>query len=178
MHIERIPEVGSNRSGIYHRVADIPNGVTVKTADFPEGVTEIPEGTLLAEGSNGLYTVIETAKVVEVAAAAAVEYAIAKGSTLKVGSSLKKSATVNVNITAIDKSNADKDLITVDATLGAKAVGSVITENTTGDPVAITGEAVPYKKGHNTFVSAWVIAVVNKAIIPEPLVKPAGVQYV
>ncbi len=177
-HIERLPEEGSNRSGIYHRIADKPNGVTVKTTDFPAGATVLPEGTLLKKGSNGLYDPIATVKVVEVAAADAVAYSIAKGSYLAVGDKLVKSSTVSVNITAIDTSDADKDVVTVDATLGAKAVGAILTESVSAAPVGITGEAVPVKKGQNCFVSLWVIAVVNSNIIPEPAVKPALVAYV
>lgn len=177
-HIERAPEEGSNRSGIYHRVADKPNGATVSTADMPAGATVLPEATLLVEGSNGMYKAIATVKVVETATASATEYAIAKGSFVKVGTSLIKNGSTNVAVTAVNTSDPNKDTITVDATLGAKAVGDIVTEKVTGTPVGITGEAVPIKKGQNCFVSLWVMAVVNKAIIPEPAVKPAGVYYV
>lgn len=177
-HIERLPEEGASRSGIYHRVADRPNGATVKTTDFPATATVLPEGTLLKEGANGLYDPIATVKVTEAANSTAVTYSVEKGGYLAVGDKLMKSASVSVNITAIDTSNPAKDVITVDATLGAKAVGDVLTESVTGTAVGITGEAVPVKKGQNCFVSLWVIAVVNKNIIPEPLAKPAGVYYV
>lgn len=177
-HIERVPEEGANRSGIYHRVADIPNGVTVKTADFPEGVKLLPEGSLLAPAADGLYAVVGTTKVVETAAADATAYAVAKGSSFIVGSKIIKNGSTNVNVTAVDRSDVNKDVITVDVTLGAKAVGATLTEKGAADPVAITGEEVKYTKGQNLFVSAWVIAVVNKNIIPEPAVKPAGVYFV
>ncbi len=177
-HIERLPEEGANRSGIYHRVADRPNGVTVKTSDLPAGATVLPEGTLLTEGTGGLYNAIAVVKVVETAGASATEYAIAKGSFVKVGTSLIKNGSTNVAVTAVDTSDANKDVITVDATLGAKAVGDIVTEKVAGTPVGITGEDVAIKKGQNCFASLWIIAVVNKAIIPEPAVKPPLVQYV
>ena len=178
MNIDRKPVDESTRSGIYHRIADKPNGVTVKTDAFPEGVTTLPEATLLTEGSNGLYNAIAQVKIVETASGTAVEYAIAKGSFVNVGTSLIKSASVNVSVTEIDRSNPDKDVITVDATLGAKAVGDVVTEKVAAAPVCITGEAVAISKGKNCFASLWLIAVVNKNVIPEPSVKPAGVIYV
>ncbi len=178
MNIERLPEEGSSRSGIYHRIADKPNGATVKTADLPAGATLLPEATLLVEGTGGLYNAIAQVKVLEAAGASATDYAIAKGSFVKVGTSLIKNGSTNVNVTAVNTSDANKDTITVDATLGAKAVGDIVTEKVTGTPVGITGESVAIKKGQNCFVSLWVIAVVNKNIIPEPAVKPAGVLYV
>lgn len=178
LKIERVPEEGGNRSGIYHRIADRPNGVTVITTGFPSGVTKLPEGTLLTEAENGLYAVTTTAKVVETAAASATDYTVAKGSAYKVGSKIIKNSSTSVNVTAINTSDANKDVITVDATLGAKAIGDTLTEKASKDPVAITGEEVAVIVGENLFVSAWVIAVVNKNIIPEPAVKPAGVLYV
>lgn len=178
MNIERKPVDESSRSGIYHRIADKPNGATVKTADLPAGATVLPEGTLLVAGSDGFYNAIAQVKVVETAAASATEYAIAKGSFVKVGTSLIKNGSTNVAVTAVNTSDPDKDVITVDATLGAKTVGDIVTEKVSGIPVGITGEAVPIKQGQNCFVSLWVMAVVNKAIIPEPAVKPAGVYYV
>lgn len=177
-HIERLAEEESKRSGIYHRVADRPNGVTVKTTGLPSGVNVLPEGTLLTEGTNGLYEAIGTFKVVEVAISTAVTYSIEKGSFVKVGTSLIKNTTTNVAVTAIDTSDPTKDVITVDATLGAKAIGDIITEKVAKAPIGITGEAVAIKSGQNCFASCWVVAVVNKAIIPEPAVKPAGVHYV
>ena len=176
--IERTPEEGGNRSGIYHRIADRPNGVTIKTTGFPMGVKMLPEGTLLTEAENGLYAVTTTAKVVEVAGGSATDYAVAKGSAYIVGSKIIKNSSTSVNVTAINTADANKDVITGDATLGAKAVGDTLTEKSTKDPVAITGEEVAVVAGENCFASAWVIAVVNKNIIAEPAVKPAGVIYV
>ena len=173
MNIERLTEEATSTS-IYHKVADIPNGATVRTA----GLTAkfLPEATLLAVGTNGLYNPIASAKVVEAAGAAAVTYSVEKGHLFKVGGKIAKTSSTSVNITAIDATDANKDVITVDATLGVRAIGSGVAGD--GVPVAITGERAKIKPGNNLFSSAWVIAVVNKNMVPEPVVKPAGILYV
>ncbi|MCG7281766.1 hypothetical protein MHJ94_10735 [Chryseobacterium taklimakanense] len=176
MRIERFTE--SRRiPAIYHKIADLPAGVAIRTKDFPNG-GHIPEATPLYVGNDGLYNAALSAKVVETAAADAVTYTVEKGSLLKVGDKLQKTKTVSVNITGIDTTDPNKDVITVDATLGAKNAGDVVAQFYTGEPVAITGESVTFRQGDNVWVSAWVIAVVNKNIMPEPLSKPAGVLYV
>ncbi len=177
MKIERTVEEAQG-SAIYHRIADIPNGVAVKTANFPDNLTVLPEATPLYEDAEGLYGALATAKVVETAAADAVTYAVAKGSLFVVGSKIVKTTSVSVNVTAIDYSNADKDVITVDATLGAKAVGALLTEKVTASVVGITGEAKKTSKNSNCFVSCWVNAVVNKKIVAEPANKAPSVLYV
>lgn len=176
MRIEKVTESRST-TAIYHKIADIPAGATVKTAGFPNGGT-IAEASPLYPAENGLYNAAVSAKVVENAAADAVAYTVEKGSLVKVGDKLQKTKTVSVNITGIDTTDPNKDVITVDATLGAKNAGDVVAQFYTGEPVAITGESVTFRQGDNVFVSAWVIAVVNKNMVPEPLSKPAGVLYV
>lgn len=176
MRIEKFTE-SRQTSAFYHKVADIPAGVTIKTSGYANGGT-IPEASTLYPAENGLYAVSATAKVTETANADAVTYAVAKGSLLKVGDKLQKTKTTSVTITAINNADANKDVITVDATLGAKNAGDALGQYYAGEPVAITGEAVTFRKGDNVLVSAWVIAVVNKNIVPEPASKPAGVLYV
>ena len=176
MNIERRQEEGAQKIAILHKVADIPGGVTVKTAGLSAGL--LPEATLLAKGSGGLYEVIPTAVMAEDANGTATTYAVKKGHLFKVGDKINKSGSTNVNITGIDTSDSAKDIITVDATLGARAANAALTAGGTGAPVAITGEVHQIKAGQNLFVSAWVIAVVNGKIQPEPSVKPAGVIYV
>lgn len=176
LRIERITE-SKQSIAFYHKVADIPAGVTVKTSGLGSGT--IPEATPLYVADNGLYAPAASAKVLETADASAVKYAVAKGSLFKVGDKVQKTATTSVNITGVDTTtDANKDYITLDATLGAKNPGDFLGQFLTGTPVAVTGEAVTFKKGDNVLVSAWVIAVVNKNIMPEPASKPAGVLYV
>lgn len=174
MQIERITE-GAAKNAFFHKIADIPGGVTVKTSGLT--ATELPEGTPIAKGANGLYLPIATGKVVEAAGAAAVTYAVAKGNVFIVGDKIAKSTSVNVNITAIDRTDANKDVITVDATLGAKAVDSTVTAGGVGAAVAVTGSTEKIRKNNDLYVSAWVIAVLNSKIVGEPDSKPAGVLY-
>ena len=67
-----------------HNLADIPNGVTVKSAELVSG-SILKEGTAIGKGSDGLYHVEKTALVVEAVAASGTSVKIAKGSHFKVG---------------------------------------------------------------------------------------------
>lgn len=176
MYIERKQEE-TPATSILHKVADIPNGVTIKTTGLATG-TVIPEATPLYVASEGLYAALATAKIVEVAAANAVNYSVAKGHMLLVGQKIYKDATTNVDISAINTTDATKDVITVSATLGAKALGALLSQGGVSPSVAITGESHTVQVGRNEFSSAWVIAVVNKNMSPEPANKPPLVQYV
>lgn len=161
---------------IQHKVADIRGGVAVKTSNLTAAV--LPEATPLALGNDGLYVPIATAKVVEAANSTATTYAVAKGHLFVVGDKVWKNSSTNVNITAIDSSDPAKDVITVDATLGARAVDGVLTAGGLGEAVAITGETNKIRKNANLFASAWVIAVVGKSLVNVPDYKPALVLYV
>lgn len=161
---------------IQHKVADIRGGVTVTTSNLTASV--LPEATLLALGANGKYVPIAVAKVVEAANASATTYAVAKGHLFVVGGKVWKNSTTTVTITAIDTSDESKDVITVDATLGARTVDSALTAGGLGEAIAITGETQKIRKGFNLFASAWVIAVVDKKMVTVPDYKPASVLYV
>lgn len=176
MYIERKQEE-TPATSILHKVADIPNGVTIKTSGLLAG-TVISEATPLYLDSGGLYAAIGTARVVENAAANAVNYSVAKGHNFLVGQKIYKDDATDVDISAINTSNADKDIITVSATLGVKAVGSKLTQGDVAKTIAITGEPHTVETGKNIFSSAWVIAVVNKNMSPEPANKPPLVLYV
>lgn len=105
-------------------LADIPNGGSVKVAEL--GGDILRDGTPLSyDSSDHLYHVIKTAKVYENAASNAVNYKVAKGSHLKVGDTIYNGET-GYAITAIDKSNANYDKITVGTTLGAATAGAIL----------------------------------------------------
>lgn len=115
---------------ILHRLADIPGGVTVSVADL--GGSALVEGTPIYVGANGLYNVMKTGKVVtEYSSGTSLE--IAKGSHFKVGDKIANEAgTVTATISAIDKSNASKDVLTISGALGVTlAVGAKIVLCTT-----------------------------------------------
>jgi len=119
---------------ILHRLADIPGGVTVSVATL--GGAALQEGTPLCIGSNGLYNVVKTGKVVT-AYSSGTSLEIAKGHHFKVGDKIAdEGATMHATITAIDKTtNADKDVLTLaeafSGTLaeGAKLILVTVTEN-------------------------------------------------
>ena len=156
---------------ILHRVADIPGGVTVSVANL--GGSALFEGTPLAVGSDGLFVVVKTAQIVTAANAAANAYEVAKGHHFKVGDRFATDACAGQLITAIDKTDPAKDVITVGTTLGPEiAAGTCAFESKGADktlkntPIAIAGSNYDVESGDNLFTDAWVIGVVNKANAP------------
>lgn len=157
---------------ILHKIADVPGGVTVNTSEL--GGSALLEGTPLAYlASDGAYHVCKTAKVVTAANDSATSYEIEKGSHFKVGDYFATEAANGKQITAIDKSDASKDVITVGTTLGAAiTVGTVVFQSTGANktvkypPTAIAGENADVTASENLFASAWVIAVVRKGNAP------------
>lgn len=176
MYIERKQPEESQVVAILHNIADIPNGVTVKTTGLSSG--DLPDATPLYPITDGLYSIVASAKTVETAAANAVNYSVAKGHQFKVGQKIYKDASTNVDISAISSTDPAKDVITVSATLGAKAVGDLLSQGDLPKAIAVTGSWATIEVGKNLFVPAIVIGVVNKNISPEPANKPAGVHYV
>lgn len=156
---------------ILHRVADIPGGVTVQVANL--GGSALFEGTPLGKGSNGLYVVCKTAQVITEANASATTYEVAKGHHFKVGDRFATDDCNGQTITAIDKSDAAKDVITVGTTLGAIVKAGTCAFESSGAnktlkvaPVAIAGSNYDVENGENLFTDAWVIGVVNTANAP------------
>lgn len=120
---------------VYQQVHEVSQGgYTLDTDGLVAGST-IPAGSvIIADDATRKAKVLKTANVVEVAAADAVVYKVAKGSQIAVndniGLGLKGKA---YPVTAIDKSNANYDALTVSTTLGAAAVGvPVFQSSTTG----------------------------------------------
>jgi len=157
---------------VLHRVADIPGGVGVAVAGL--GGSVLHEGTPLAVGSNGLYVVVKTAKVVTAAAQGATTIEVAKGHHFAVGDKIAFDSTnKGVAISGIDKSNAAKDVLTIAALAGNLAVGAIgveTTSTTTYAPkynaVAVAGSNYDVVAGDNLFVDAWVIGVVKEENAP------------
>jgi hypothetical protein len=151
---------------ILHRIADIPGGVTVNVSDL--GGAVLVEGTPLAVGSNGMYNVLKTGKVVtEYVNGTSLE--IAKGHHFKVGDKIaNEAATMTATITAIDKTtNAAKDVVTLAAQFSAgMAVNAKIILVTTVTDATHTGAAyaqaenntptVLVKKGHGLVVGDYI----------------------
>lgn len=156
---------------VLHRTADIPGGVGVSTVSL--GGSALLEGTPIGKGANGLYEVCKTAKILTKAENNATTYEVAKGHHFKVGDRFAANDCNGQQITAIDKSDPAKDVITLQATLGKVVkAGDCAFEskgaNTTLKvvPVAIAGSNEDVEQGANLFVSAWVIGVVREENAP------------
>lgn len=156
---------------ILHRVADIPGGVTVSVANL--GGSALFEGTPIGKGANGLYVVCKTAQVIAEAESTATAYEVAKGHHFKIGDRFATKECNGQLIKAIDKTDATKDVITLEASLGAKIVAGTCAFEASGanktlkvNPVAVVGSNYDVENGDNLFVDAWVIAVVNAANAP------------
>lgn len=156
---------------LLHRVADIPGGVTVSSANL--GGDVLQEGTPIGVGSNGVYTVAKTAKVVTAATNSATSYEVAKGHHFKVGDYFAAGSANGQKIATVDKSNADKDIITVDTTLGAAIAAGTVAYQTTAanktasvNAVAVVGSSADVEAGNNLFVDAWVLGVVREGNAP------------
>jgi hypothetical protein len=177
-----------------HKIADIPDGVTVSVEDLTQKV--LPEGTPVGKDTaTGLYHVVKVAKVTAVATNTATSYVVAKGHNFKVGDfiTLKEDGKAYA-ITAIDTTTStETDTITVGTTLGvAAAVGDAIyhaAAESAADasalkykPVALVGESYDVKAGSNLAVNAWTIAQIREANIPAvgPVVKAklTGIQFI
>lgn len=172
---------------VLHRVADIPGGVTVSVADL--GGSALFEGTPIGKGSNGMFKVCKTAQIITAATATATTYEVAKGHHFKVGDRFATDACNGQSITAIDKSDASKDVITVGTTLGAAITAGTCAFQSSGanktlnvTPIAFAGSNEDVNSNDNLFVSAWVIGVVKESNAPvvSDAIKTAlkGVIYV
>ena len=156
---------------ILHRIADIPGGVTVRTANL--GGTALFEGTPIGRGKDGVFEVCKTAQIVSKAEANATTYEVAKGHHFKVGDRFATDSCNGQSITAIDKSDATKDIITVGTTLGAVVNAGTCAFESSGAnktlkvvPIAIAGSNEDVDEKSNLFVSAWVHAVVRESNAP------------
>jgi hypothetical protein len=153
---------------ILHRIADIPGGVAVKASVL--GGPSLVEGTPLSAGTNGLMEVIKTARVAEAYTATGGSIKVAKGSHFVVGDHFADPAyTDYATISAVDKSNAAYDLLTLSNTMSINlALNSVIIECTAdatvthdgvvqGAHATTTVTEIKVDKGH-TFVVGDIIA--------------------
>ena len=141
----KISRNSDNRANkcVAHRIADIAGGVGVRTSNL--GGKVLYEGTPLAKGSHFVV-----------------------GDYIGFSSAVK-----GVQISAIDKSNASKDILTVAAIaaeLKAGAVGVETTSTSTYNPkltaVAVAGSNNDVVPGEICYTDAWVIAVVNESNAP------------
>lgn len=176
-----------------HKLADIPNGITVSAADFTQKV--LHEGTPVGKDANGLYHVVKVAVLTADATNTATIYTVKKGHNFKVGDVVMlapgaKAYTITDIATNAD--NATSDDITVDTTLGAAAkAGAAIYEAAKAgasgsafkyEPVALVGESYDVEALGNHIVNAWTIGQIRESNIPavgaEVKAKLTGIQFI
>jgi len=159
-----------------HNLADIPNGVTVKSAELVSG-SKLMEGTAIGKGSDGLYHVEKTALVVENVAASGTSVKIAKGSHFKVGDFVMSAVNGKAYaITAIDTTNATYDTVTIGTAIGAISKDAIIMladgEHASSGaafkfaPKALTGDSYDVEALSNHLVSAVTIGQFKESVIP------------
>lgn len=159
-----------------HNLADIPNGVTVKSAELVSG-SILKEGTAIGKGSDGLYHVEKTALVVENVAASGTSIKIAKGSHFKVGDFVMSAVNGKAYaITAIDTTNATYDTVTIGTAIGEIAKNAIIMladgEHASSGaafkfaPKALTGDSYDVEALSNHLVSAVTIGQFKESVIP------------
>lgn len=176
-----------------HKLADIPNGITVSAADLTQKV--LHEGTPVGKDENGLYHVVKVAVLSADATNTATAYTVKKGHNFKVGDVVMLatgSKAYTITGIATNASDATSDDLTVDTTLGtaAKAGDSLYLAAKAGAsgsafkyaPVALVGESYDVDELSNHIVNAWTIGQIRESNIPpigaEVKAKLTGIQFI
>ena len=176
-----------------HKLADIPNGITVSAADLTQKV--LHEGTPVGKDENGLYPVVKVAVLSADATNTATAYTVKKGHNFKVGDVVMLatgSKAYTITEIATNADDATSDDLTVDTTLGtaAKAGDSLYLAAKAGAsgsafkyaPVALVGESYDVDKLSNHIVNAWTIGQIRESNIPpigaEVKAKLTGIQFI
>lgn len=180
-----------------HKVADIPNGITVSADDLTQKV--LHEGTPVGKDENGLYHVVKVAVLTDDATNdatnSATTYTVKKGHNFKVGDVLMLApggAAYAITAIATNSGDGSKDDLTVGTTLGvaAKAGDSLYLAaeaRASGAafkyaPVALVGESYDVDALSNHIVSAWTIGQIRESNIPpigaEVKAKLTGIQFI
>lgn len=176
-----------------HKLADIPNGITVSAADLTQQV--LHEGTPVGKDANGLYHVVKVAVLADAAQDDATTYIVKKGHNFKVGDAIMlASGGAAYAITAIATNSGDgsKDDLTVGTTLGVAAKAGDPLYLADGDkgegaafkyaPVALVGESYDVDALSNHIVNAVTIGQIRESNIPpigaEVKAKLTGIQFI
>lgn len=176
-----------------HKLADIPNGITVSAADLTQKV--LHEGTPVGKDENGLYHVVKVAVLSADATNTATAYTVKKGHNFKVGDVVMLatgSKAYTITDIATNAGDATSDDLTVDTTLGtaAKAGDSLYLAAKAGAsgsafkyaPVALVGESYDVDELSNHIVNAWTIGQIRESNIPpigaEVKAKLTGIQFI
>lgn len=176
-----------------HKLADIPNGITVSAADLTQKV--LHEGTPVGKDENGLYHVVKVAVLSAAATNTATVYTVKKGHNFKVGDVVMLatgSTACTITVIATNADDTTSDALTVDTPLGtaAKAGDSLYLAAKAGAsgsafkyaPVALVGESYDVDALSNHIVNAWTIGQIRESNIPpigaEVKAKLTGIQFI
>lgn len=160
-----------------HKLADIPNGITVSAADLTQKV--LHEGTPVGKDENGLYHVVKVAVLSADATNTATAYTVKKGHNFKVGDVVMLatgSKAYTITGIATNASDATSDDLTVGTTLetAAKAGDAIYNAAKAGasgsafkyEPIALVGESYDVEALSNHIVNAWTIGQIRESNIP------------
>lgn len=162
-----------------HKLADIPNGVTVSTAEFVQNV--LKEGTPVGKDAvTGLYHPVKAAILTVAAGATDVIYVVKKGHNFKVGDfiMLKPGAKAYaITSIATNATDATSDDITVGTTIGAAAAigdgiyqaaaqATTTTSTFKYQPIGLVGESYDIEPNANHLVNVVTIGQIREALIP------------
>lgn len=120
---------------IIKMLEDVVGGGTIARADLRTAIfdnqplDELPPYCVVGKDENGGWHVVKTALITEEVVADGTAFKVAKNHLFAVGDCVTVGAELKVasdKITAIDKSNVAYDVITLDGTIGAAAVGQVL----------------------------------------------------
>lgn len=177
-----------------HKLADIPNGITVSADDLTQKV--LHEGTPVGKDENGLYHVVKVAVLTDDATNSATTYTVKKGHNFKVGDVLMLApggAAYAITAIATNSGDGSKDDLTVGTTtlgVAAKAGDSLYLAAKAGAsgaafkyaPVALVGESYDVDALSNHIVNAWTIGQIRESNIPpigaEVKAKLTGIQFI
>ena len=159
-----------------HKIADIRGGVSVNSSEL--GSDWLPEGAVISQPVNGICHVVKVAEVSAAVEASGKTITVKKGSLFNVGDFVLLNVGDKASkITAIDRSGKTTDKITIEAALGAIAIGGFLTEakasstTTTSalkyEPFAVVGTGKPILPNDNINTDAWVIGVTKGNNLPD-----------
>ena len=137
-----------------HKLADIPNGITVSAADLTQKV--LHEGTPVGKDENGLYHVVKVAVLSADATNTATAYTVKKGHNFKVGDVVMLatgSKAYTITEIATNADDATSDDLTVDTTLGTAAKTNA--DDATSDDLTVdTTLGTAAKAGDSLYLAA------------------------
>lgn len=165
---------------IIKHLADLPGGLNLDASELVSDA--LKAGSLVGKGSDGLGHLVKTAKLHANASNTDTDYQVEKGHEFKVGDIVGRSVLTGAarEITAIDSSNDDYDVFTLDQTLGVELTASdgvILVQCETDvssspslmyEPLGVTNNEAVLEYG-NQGVGVMIAGVVNDEVVPYPI---------